>query len=399
LEAAIQYELLSKGTYEATELTRGLAALGDQELAESFAKHILLRLGGIRVVEAAQQMKLDQLSITGDTLARYLSNQGFPVTEHNTAINSMRMWLGLAGIFATRGWEVNALRKRALIGLDDDEIASIVSLTKDQQAFVVALCRINPAGDYPAAEVRNLAESIVGHTFARASLPTVILEPLSQIGLVEYKTKGTGGGKSSTLRLSPKFRADVLAPFIEHAVKNLDAVLTAYYKKTPAEIYAELDSNNTFIKGKALEAYGVHIMRLLGLRFVGWRKRARATTGRSEIDVVMTGMLGGQPSRWQIQCKNTPGSRAVDVEDVAKEVGLLPLTKATHIMLLANCRVTKDAQDFAVETMRHSPVIIFLLDITDYNQIKNAPGDLPIILRAKSEDVAALPRPKTIWDF
>nr|MBA2633274.1 hypothetical protein [Chloroflexota bacterium] len=287
LEAATQYGLLEPGTWEATDLAHELLVLPGEELFEAFARHVLIRLGGLRVVEAVQQMKMDALQVTGDTLAEYLTDQGFAVNVHNTAINSMRMWLAQAGIFSAKGWDVDATRKAQLVGLDDEAIAAIVGMTDELRAFVIALCRINPEGDYPAAEIRNLAEAIVGHRFARASLPNVVLEPLRRAGLIEYETKGTGGGKTSILRTTPAFEATVLEPFIEHAVQSLDAALTAYYRKPPAQIYTELGSGDTFIKGQALEAYAIRIMRLLGLRFVGWRKRAQDTTGRAEIDVVM----------------------------------------------------------------------------------------------------------------
>src|SRR5207245_7788187 len=117
---------------------------------EAFARHIMLNLGGLRVVEAAQQMKMDSLTITGDTLAEYLSDQGFPVTVHNTAINSMRMWLARAGVFDAKTWDLNAQRKELLLGLSDESIATLVSFTPEQRAFALALCRINPLGEYPA---------------------------------------------------------------------------------------------------------------------------------------------------------------------------------------------------------------------------------------------------------
>ncbi len=52
-----------------------------------------------------------------------------------------------------------------------------------------------------------------------------------------------------------------------------------------------------------------------------------------------------------------------------------------------------------MEVMRHSPVIIFLLDATDFERIRRAEGDLPLILRAKADEVAALRRGTSMWDF
>lgn len=398
IEAAVQYGLLSPSTYRVTDLTRRLLATPPDHLDEEFARHILLNLGGLRVVEAAQRMKLEGRPITGDSLAQYLTDEGFPVTVHNTAINTMRLWLARAGVFIGRTWEVDPVRKAQLVGLDDDAIAALVGLSAEQRAFVEALCRIDPVDEYPAAEVRNLAESIIGRRFARESLPNAILEPLKQARLIDYRTGGTRGGKTSVLWTTPTFRADVLSAFLERAVDSLDAALMAYYRRPPSQIYQDLESTDTSVKGLALEAYAIHIMRLMGLRFVGWRKRAKESTGQAEIDVVMAGSVGGLPTRWQVQCKNTPGG-AVRLDDVAKEVGLLPLTNATHILMLANGRFTADAVTYAREIMRHAPVTIFLLDATDFQHIRTSPGDLPLILRAKAEEIASLAPDKTMWNF
>lgn len=396
LEAAVQYGLLEPSTYNATPLAVRLAKLKPPDLYEEFAKHILIERGGLRVVEAVQQMQMDGIPVTGDSLAEYLTDQGFRVTVHNTAVNSMRMWLSKAGLFPERGWDVDVGRKSALVGLSDERIAALVGMTPEQQAFLLALCRINPSGQHPAAEVRNLAETILGRRFARASLPKAVLDELKSAGLIDYTTKGTRGGKTATLRTTPQFRKDVLEPFVEHAIKDLDAVLTDYYRKSPAEIYAQLESSNTATKGRALEAYAVHIMRLMGLRFVAWRKRAKDSTGQAEVDVVMAGLVGGLPTRWQVQCKNTPSGR-VSLEDVAKEVGLLPITKATHLMVVANCLFTGDAKTYANEVMRNNPVMIFLLEKKDFEVVRNSPGSFPLILQAKAEQISQLRRGESMW--
>lgn len=398
LEAAIQYGLLDQ-EYEATKHCNRLATLSDQDLYNEFARHILLRLNGLRVVEGAQQMKLDGLKVTADELAGYLSDQGFTVGVHNTAINSLRMWLAKAGLFpggGSRAWDVDEGAKEHLAGMDDETIAALVGLTKEQRAFAVALCRIDPDGEFPAANVRDLAETIADKRLDRGNLPKTFLEPLKDAGLIEYSTGGTQSGKTSKLNTTARFKAGLLAPFLEGAVESLDAALTAYYKKPPSEIYDELGSASTHVKGEALEAYAIHIMRLLGLRFVAWRKRAKDQTGQAEIDVVMAGLLGGVATRWQIQCKNKP-SGSVSLEDVAKEVGLTPLTKATHVMVVANGRVTSDAHTYAREVMRNSSLTVIILDKDDFEKIKQSPGSIAGIIRAKSRAVERIPRHGLDW--
>ena len=221
--------------------------------------------------------------------------------------------------------------------------------------------------------------------FGRASLPNTVLRPLRSAGLIEYETGGTRSGKTSRLWLTEAFHADILEPFLGITIRTLDSALTAYYRKRPDDIYRELDSADKHAKGRALEAFAIYVMRLLGLRFLGWRRRAQET-GNSEVDVLLAGLSGAVPTTWQVQCKNTPGS-TIRLEDVAKEVGLLPLTHATHILIFANAAVTQDARDFAHEIMLRSSVTIFLLDKTIFKEIKKNPANIARILRGLAEHI------------
>jgi hypothetical protein len=384
LEAAIQYGLLTPRTYVVTELTKRLARFAGSRLYEEFARHILLNRGGLRVIEAIDQMQLDGLKVGADPLSRYLTPQGFRVTEHNTAINTLRMWLEKAGVFSERGWTVNRDAKRNLVPISDGAIAILTGFSSEQRAFVEALCKINPSGWCKASDIRDLAEATSGLRLGRASLPNEVLKPLKRAGLIDYKTGGTSGGKTARLRTTRAFDRRVLEPFITTTVTSLDPVVTGYYKRRPRGIYAALKSTDKFKKGEALEAYAIHIMRLLGLRFVEWRKRG-PETGGAEIDAVFSGLVGCVPTVWQVQCKNLSGTGRVDLEDVAKEVGQAPTTRATHVMLIANGRFTRDAEKFSQAPMRSTPLTIFLLGRDDFEVVKKSPGNLGGILRAKAE--------------
>jgi hypothetical protein len=397
VEAAVAYGLLDE-RYAATQAAQDLVLLDPPILYAEFARHILLRCKGLRIVEAAQEMKTDGLAVTGDSLAEYLTDQGFPITIHNTAINSMRMWLEMAGVFGSRGWEVDASRVANLVGLGRQDVAALVDLNEEQRAFLYALCRVDPAGKCSAADVRELAEQILGRRIPRDSLPKRVLVDLKSLGYIDYESRGTAGGKATRLWTLPKFRKGILAPFLRDSVGSLDPVLTSYYQTSPSDIYSDLHASDTSRRGKALEAYAIHVMRLMGFRFVGWRKRAKDSTGYAEVDVVMTGLFGNSPTRWQVQCKNTPSS-SVDLEDVAKEVGLLPLTKATHILIVANGRYTRDARRFADEIVATTPVTIFLLDKQDFEKVKDSPAALASILRTKAGEISRLKRGTTMWGW
>jgi len=400
LEAGVKYGLLTNGSYEATDLARELSTLEAPKIYEVFARHILLNLNGLRVVEAAQEMALDNKVITGDTLAQYLTDQGFRVTIHNTAINTLRMWLAKAGLFPTNGrgqsaWTPNGAIKKKLLGLSDETIAALASFTPEQIAFARALCRLDPPSWVLASDVRDLAEATSAVRFGRASLPNQVLKPLKEAGLIDYETRGTQGGKASRLRTTKKFQIDIIGPFLENTLVSLNPILTAYYRTRPGDIFKEMQSTDIYRKGRALEAFTVYVMRLLGLRFLGWRRRAQET-GNSEVDALLAGLLGAMPTTWQVQCKNTP-SASVRLEDVAKEVGLLPLTHATHILLVANSLFTDDAQKFADQTMLKSSVTIFLLDKTDFETIRVNPAYIGRILLAQAERIRDIRIKSPLW--
>ena len=362
----------------------------DPQIYEVFARHILLSLNGLRVVEAIQEMELDRKTITGDSLAQYLTDQGLRVTVHNTAINTMRMWLAEAGLFpkvknSNEAWIPDSEVKKKLLGMDDNVIAALAGLSQEQIAFANALCRIEPEEWVLASEVRDLAETSFAVRFGRSSLPNEILKPLQEAGLIEYATRGTKGGKASMLKITEKFTSEAIKPFLERTLRSLNQTLTAYYRTRPADFFDAMQSTDTYKKGRALEAFSIYVMRILGLRFLGWRRRARET-GESEVDVLLAGISGGMPTTWQVQCKNTPSS-SVRLEDVAKEVGLLPLTNATHILLIANSSFTRHARDFAMQTMLKSAVTIFLLDKKDFDIIRTDPARIGGILLSQAERI------------
>jgi len=399
LEAAVQYGLLSPHAYQATDLARQLAPLQNKDIYERFAKHILLNLNGLRVLDAIQQMQSDLTAglsvteVTGDTLARYLSENGLAVTEHNTAINTMRLWLAKAGIFKDVGsrssaWDIDEDKRREILGIADQTLDALDMLDEPQRVFLRALCKINPTGWVKASNIRDLAESTDESKviFSRASLPKQILEPLKVAGLIEWRSGGTKGGKTAELRTTQKFSAEVLDPFLQKLTASLDPVVTRYYKMRSEDVYAALDSTDISQKGEALEAYAIHLMRILGLRLIAWRKRAKDATGRAEIDALMAGVIGGIATTWQVQCKNTPNSR-VDLEDIAKEVGITSITKATHILFVTNGNYTKDARDFAIKTMASSSLSIYLLDKNDFVVIRESPASLAQVIAGQSQKI------------
>lgn len=402
IEAAVQFGLLEEGSWLPTDLCKHLATLPEAKLYDEFARHIMLNLHGLRIVEAAQQMALDEpltgVSINGNSLAVYLSNQGLRVGVQNMQIFAYRGWLAKAGIFPlerTDAWRVSEDAKRRVIGLASDEISSIAAWSVEDRALALALCRLDSATHHNPAKVREMAEANLGRTLDRGNLRD-LFEPLIRVGYVTVESGGTRAGKAGTLTILPKFKADVIEPFLKRAATDLDPHVLELYKWTATEIRKNLDHKDSHTKGLALEAYAVRMMRLLGLRFLRWREQG-PETGGTEVDIILAGIYGGIPTRWQVQCKNKPKSK-VTVEDVAKEVGLAPLTKATHIVMMTNSRFTSTARKYADAVMENSSLAIYLLDEDDFKRVLDSTGgDLPAIMREQGERIASLPRRGLDW--
>jgi len=401
LEAAAQYGLLTPKTYQTTNLAKQLIKQSKKKIHKNFAKHILLNLHGLQVLDAIEQMQSDLAAglstteVTGDTLARYLSDNGLEVTEHNTAINTMRLWLAKAGIFPetksqSSAWIINNAKKEEILGIKDSTLKGIDALDTHQRAFLIALCKVNPSDWIKASDIRDLAEATDESKvkFTRASLPKQILEPLTTSGLIEWRSGGTKGGKTAELRVTKEFKSDILEPFISGATVSLDPQITRYYKMRAEDIYSDLNSSDTGKKGQALEAYAIQLMRILGLRLIAWRKRAKDSTGQAEIDALMTGVIGSIATTWQVQCKNKPNS-SVNLEDIAKEIGTATVTKATHILFVTNGTYTKDAREFANKVMASSSLSIYLLDKIDFEIVRKNPTALAQLLESQSRKIAS----------
>jgi hypothetical protein len=352
------------------------------------------------VIQGAEEMLAEGKKITADTLARHLTAQGFFVAEHNTAINTMRMWLAEAEVFPTSGrgpsaWTPNRQAIEALIGLDGASISELAALTEEQREFLTALARRRPpCGEWiPASKIRDAAEAVSAVRIARGSLPNAVLKPLQATGLIDFRTGGTARGKTSELRTTPKFDSDVLVPFLEQACRSLDSTLTDYFRRRPEDIRTSLDSSNPGIAGKALEAFAIQVMRSLGLTFEAWQRRA-VGTGWGEVDVLLSGIIGCLPTRWQVQCKNTRAT--VSHETIAREVGLVSHTRATHILVMSRGKFSANAHNYVLTTMRSESIPIYLIDGPAFDRILSEPAMLASEIRLQSERILeALRRPTT----
>ena len=183
------------------------------------------------------------------------------------------------------------------------------------------------------------------------------------------KTTGGRGAKPFLVAPTEKLIADVVDPLLEQLGRQTDPKLLRLLRRPLAEILAELEDEDRFVAGLALEALAFKIMRLLDMTYVATRLRANQTGG-AEVDLVFESARLIF-SRWQVQCKNT--SR-VSLDDVAKEVGLTHFLKSNAIVVVTTGQVGAEARRYANRVMADTNLAIVMLDGRDLASISESPA-------------------------
>ncbi|MBN1679376.1 MAG: restriction endonuclease [Anaerolineae bacterium] len=398
------YGLLDEQGAQPTVLAGELLHLSHQDesgMYERFAQHILLERKGHIVCETLNIMRQAGEDITLNSLSRRLDDRGLHVPRGTVHISSMRLWLAKAGIFdekATRPpqiYEVNEERLRAITGIGTEDIDHLVDLSSDQRAFLRALAHIPDPDPLIGSHVAELAHNLYSIQFDFKSLPKKIYDPLEALGYIrqEKTTKGRGA-KSFEIFRTARFYEQISEPILDLVIEKTGLVPKTLYEKPFAEIISDLSSDDTYVKGVALELLTIYLSRILDLKFKAWRKRSQETGG-AEVDVIVEGSRLIF-SRWQIQAKNT--KTAVRLEDIAKEVGLaLTFLYSNVVFIITTSRFTTDAHRYSDHVMRTSNLNIILFDKSDIRKIAENPLDIVHILNQKAEN-AMLVKARASYD-
>lgn len=376
------YGILEDDAATLTSFGRTLFDLRNDEdkLYHSLARHILLGLRGMEVIETASDMLQGGHKITIPHIARHLRERGLYVPEGGTHLNSMYQWLAKAGLFV-EGWRVDGVVYQDLLGVSTEEIAALSGLTELQKAYARAFARLD-VDEIPSNKVAAYASELFGVKFPAKGLPGEVLNALEAAGLVTIeKTTGGRGAKPHIVRSTPKLRSDLLEPIFVALEKAVgDVKYRQLIRMRFSEILEGLRSDDRHQKGMALEALAFYLSRLIDLQFVAWRRRSAETAG-AEIDVIFEG-IRLIFSRWQIQCKNT---RTVGIDDVAKEVGIATVRlKSNVIMVVTTGRFSSTARDYARDVIETTSLNVILLDGADLEQIGRYPTELTRILRREA---------------
>lgn len=360
----------------------------ESKLYETFARHILLNLKGMALVQCIRDMTTAGEVINLTTLRRALAERNIYYPPGGKHPSIMRLWLAKAGIFVGERWQIDELRMTAILGASPDDYSALSHLTREQRAFLLALANTSVSAPQPANEIVKLASATYGIRFPEKSLPKQVLNALVEAGYITI-TKTTAGRGAKPFLVAPtaKLNAEIVAPFLEQLKTQVDPRLIDLLRKSLVEIMSEIDSQDRYTSGLGLEALAFKLMRLLDMKFVATRLRAQATGG-AETDLIFESDRLIY-SRWQVQCKNT--SR-VSLDDVAKEVGLSHLLKSNAVIMVSTGFISEEARRYANKIMTETNLCIVMIDRADLNMIRENPTRIVDVFHREARHAMKLKR-------
>ncbi len=377
-----------------TVLSKELLALaGDEQANARFARHLLENCHGLELVDVVGVIRARGEAVTLQAIRDELRARGFVVTENEGNSAKIRQWLESTGV-VDKAWNIKDNLLHALIGAASSVLAKWNGLTRAQRAFLeqTRFQAVHHEGEWmPARHIKKVTESAYGRTiFPEGRLRAEVIEPLAVDGWIETRGTGDGrGGDSGDIRAQAQL-TDVKVTLPVDGVSGIPADLREKLSIPLEQIFTELGSENTGVKGLALELLALRLTRDIGLFPVCFRERSAKTHG-AEVDLVANG-VHLHFSRWLLQCKNT---EKVDIHDIAKEVGMAVVLKAHVIVLVTTGRFTRAVRTFADGLAGSSAHQVILIDADLLKKYRETGGQAVIDwLRTNAYRVLTLKEPQ-----
>ena len=377
-----------------TDFGRELLVLKNDEAAlhRRLAKHILLNLHGMTLVGCIQNMVAAGEIINLTTLRQALAARGVHYPSGGKHPSMMRLWLHKAGVFVGHRWQVDLHCIESILGLNPEEFDVLAEFTPVQRAFLRALANTGTTTPQPANEIVRLATATYGERFPEKSLPRLVLHGLVEAGYITAEKTTTGrGAKPFHVAPTEKLITDIVEPLLDQLKGQTDPKLLGLLRKPLGDILDELDHDDRYVAGLALEALAFKIMRFLDMTYVATRLRAKQTGG-AEVDLLFESARLVF-SRWQIQCKNTT---RVSLDDVAKEVGLTHVLKSNVIVIVTTGEVGSEARGYANQIMSDSNLSVAILDGGDLKLIAESPAAIVRAFQREARHAMALKKLDTL---
>ena len=352
------------------------------EVYEEIASYLLRELNGMVLIEAIRSLKRSGLSVKNETVidqVNYLLGSDLIGSGNN--VQSAKLWLEKAGVLS--GWNINESKVQKIIGLTEAEMQLIQMLTPEQYYFLRTLCNVNSNKYLKGAEVRELAETTYHVSISPKTIAPAVILPLEKEKLISAKKPTSGrGGASYLVKATADSKKKLIEPLLNQIEILLGKDLLDYYQKPLNQIRKDMSSRNTYVKGLALEAFAIRLMKYIGLDFHSTRLRGAETAG-AEIDAIFESSHLVF-SRWQVQCKNIKKTSSVSLDQVAKEVGLSHVLLSNAIVIMTTGRVSESARRYANDVMRTMNICIIMIDGDDLDEIVASPTNIIDIFNRES---------------
>lgn len=370
-----------------------LASLQDiVQLHERFARHLLNYCHGSELLDVVRALDSRGDERTGNKIREELRARGYSVTTNEGNPSKIRLWLERSGIVDS-DWSIHEDRYTSLLGISLGEQDEWKGLSRSQRAFLLTLRQIASGRDPDWISGSHIKELCLAQ-YGRSALPegdlrAKVIYPLEAKGWIAAQGKGEGrGGKLGEIKPSPKFLAITSELEVEHQGSGIPHDLRKKLETPLEKIYEDLNSSDKYKKGIALELLCLRLCQDLGLTPVEFRKRSAKTQG-AEVDLIAEG-IHLHYSRWIFQCKNTPTS-AVDVEDLAKEIGLAVLLRAHVIVMVTTGRFTKIVKKYGDGVATETHLQVVLVDHAMLKQFREHGGERLIdIFRLQAREALSL---------
>lgn len=356
-----------------------LESKSDNEAYEIMAKHILQNLNGLALIDTLRRLSLLGEKITNETVNEALIQLGYNLQKTSNYVQVMKLWLEKADVLDNK-WNINESRLRDLIEIESEDISLFKELPQEQYYFLMALVNAGSKEKHVATAIRDLATASYGVTFGEKAFANQVLKPLEEKGLISVtKTTEGRGSKPSLVSLTEKSEKEIIEPLLEQFKNQVGNALAEAYCKSFADLREDIDDENTYKKGLALEAFAIKVMGIIGLHFQRTRYRDKAAGG--EVDVIFdsTRLMY---SRWQVQCKNT---KTVTIDQVAKEVGLSHVLRSNCIVMMTTGHLTSEVIKYSRAIMEDTNLCILTLQKEDIENIIQNPTCIVKIFNQQAE--------------
>ncbi|HEX5409844.1 MAG TPA: restriction endonuclease [Gemmatimonadaceae bacterium] len=357
-------------------------------LHRDFARHIVLNLGGLQLLEAIRDETKAGRKPTLETIRPALENRGATMPRGSKHVSTMRSWLQEARILDA-GWNVAESRVTEILGLSLDDVDTLASLSQHQRHFLRALAlKATEPPPYFSNEIIASAERLSQQKFPEKSAQAKIIEPLERAGLITMsRTTGGRGARAFEVTPTDKFRTDILEPILSQLERGASAELIRFLRMPLRSVLEALDAPSNHERGLALEALTIKLLHSFGCEYIGTRVRS-TSTGGAEVDALFESRAVGF-IRWQVQCKN---KERVTTDDIAKEIGVAQMLGAQAVVMITTGSIIDTARQFAQQVMQSTSTSVYLLDGVDIELIAENRVSIFDVFARETAAIAALKR-------